>query len=80
MHPKLFLSLWLANHALTLTLSPNRPKQDSHDPQHPVVPPGAYKMIFEPLKRSTQIAHLSYVKISTMSKLTESSIHFTLVT
>jgi hypothetical protein len=51
-----------------------------HDPQHQVVPSGAYKMIFEPLVCSTQIMHLSCVKVSTISKWTESRFLLSLVT
>ena len=51
-----------------------------HDPRHLGVPLGASKMILEPIVRSAQTVHLSCVKISTISKLTESSFHLSLVT
>jgi hypothetical protein len=51
-----------------------------HDPRHLGVPSGASKMISEPVVRSAQIVHLSCVKIYSISKRTESSIHFSLVT
>jgi hypothetical protein len=50
------------------------------DPHHLVVPSGMYKMISEPLICSTQTVHLSCVKINTISKWTESSIHLSLIT
>jgi hypothetical protein len=63
--PKWFLSLWYVWHklctylALTLTLSANGPKQNSHDPRHLGVTLGSSKMIFEPVVRSAQTIHLS---------------------
>jgi hypothetical protein len=50
------------------------------DPCHLGVPSGASKMISKPAVRSAQTVHLSCVKISTISKRTESSIHLSLVT
>jgi hypothetical protein len=50
------------------------------EPCHLGVPPGASKMIFEPMVRSTQTVHLSYSKISTISKRNETSFHMSLVT
>jgi hypothetical protein len=41
---------------------------------------GLPKMIFDPVVRSVQTVHLSYVKISTISKWTKTSIHLSLVT
>jgi hypothetical protein len=44
-----------------------------HDPRHLRVLSGASKMIYEPVVCSVQTVHLSCVKISTISKWTESS-------
>jgi hypothetical protein len=41
---------------------------------------GASKTIFEPMAHSAQTVHLSYVKISTISKQTKMSFHLSLVT
>jgi hypothetical protein len=51
-----------------------------HDPRHLGVPSGASKNISELTVRSSQTIHLSWVKISTISKLTETSFHLSLVT
>ena len=51
-----------------------------HDPHHLGVPLGASKTIFKPMVRSAQTVHLSCVYISTISKRTESSFRFSLVT
>jgi hypothetical protein len=51
-----------------------------HDPRHLWVPSGASKMIAEPMVQSAQTMHLSCVKISTVSKRTETSFHFSLIT
>jgi hypothetical protein len=51
-----------------------------HDPRRLVVPFAAYKMIFEPLVHSAQTVHLSFIKISTISKRTELSFHLGLIT
>jgi hypothetical protein len=51
-----------------------------HDPWHLGVPSGASKMISEPVVRSAQTVHLSCIKICSISKRTESSIHLSLVT
>jgi hypothetical protein len=51
-----------------------------HDPRHLAVPPGVAKTIFEPMVRSAQTMHVSYVKISTISKQTKTSFPLTLVT
>jgi hypothetical protein len=51
-----------------------------HDPRHLVVPSGASKMIFETTVRSVQTIHLYCVKISTISKQTETSFHLCLIT
>ena len=66
--------------ALTLTTSPNGPNEIPHDPRHLGLPSGASKIICEPMVRSTQIVHLSCLKISTISKWTEMSFHLSLVT
>jgi hypothetical protein len=50
------------------------------EPRDLGVPSGASKIIFEPMVRSTQIEQLSCVKISTITKRTETSFHFSLVT
>ena len=52
----------------------------AHDPRHLGVPSGESKMISEPMVRLAQTAHLSCVKISTISKRTEMSFHLSLVT
>jgi hypothetical protein len=81
-----FLSRWYiwskpcTNLAPTLTLSPKRNKWD---PSWPLSPRSSIRCIqndFEPMTRSTQIVHLSYVKISTISKQNETSFHLSLVT
>jgi hypothetical protein len=51
----------------------------SLEPRYLGVPSGASKMITEPMVRSAQTVHLSYVKISTISKWTETSFHLILV-
>jgi hypothetical protein len=51
-----------------------------HDPHHLEVPSSVSKMIFVPVVPSAQTVHLSCVKISTIFKRTESSIHLSLVT
>ena len=45
------------------------------DPRHLEVPSGASKMFSEPMVRSAQTVHLSWDKISTISKRTETSFH-----
>jgi hypothetical protein len=50
------------------------------DPRHLVVPSGASKMIYELVVSSAKTVHLCYVKISSISKRTELSIHLSLVT
>jgi hypothetical protein len=50
------------------------------DPRHLGVSSVVLKMISEPIVRSTQIVHLSCVKISTISKWTEKSFQLSLVT
>jgi hypothetical protein len=85
-HPKWFLSLWyvwckpFAYHQLTLTPSPNRLKRDSTWPKSPRSSIGASKKISEPMVCLVQTVHLSCVKISAISKQTEMSFHFSLVT
>jgi hypothetical protein len=51
-----------------------------HEPRYLGVPSGVSKTISKPMGRSTQTVHLSCVKISTISKWTEASFHFSLVT
>jgi hypothetical protein len=51
-----------------------------HDPCHIGDPPVASKTIFEPKVCSAKTMHISCVKISTISKRTESSFHLSLVT
>jgi hypothetical protein len=60
--------------APTRTLSPNGKKRDSTWSTSLGVPSGASKTISEPMVRSMQTVHLSYVKISTIPKLTEHSL------
>jgi hypothetical protein len=50
------------------------------DPRHLGFPLGVSKMIFEPMVRLLQTMHLSWVKISTISKQTKMSFHLSLVT
>ena len=64
----------------TLTPSPNRPNENPHGPRHLGVPSGVSKMTSEPIVRSAQTMHLSCVRISKISKRTESSWHLSLVT
>jgi hypothetical protein len=52
----------------------------AHDPRHLGVPSGASKTISKHVVRSVQTMHLSCVKISTISKWTESSFQLSLVT
>jgi hypothetical protein len=85
-HPKQFLSLWYVRCkpctyiAPTLTLFPNRPKWDSTWPTHLGVPSGASKMISGPMECPAQTAHLSCVKISTISKWTQTCFYLSLIT
>jgi hypothetical protein len=51
-----------------------------HDPHHVGVSSGASKTILEPTVRSVQTVHLSCVKISTISKQTETRFYKTPVT
>jgi hypothetical protein len=51
-----------------------------HDPRHLGVPSGASKMISELTVRSAQTVQLSWIKISTVSKWTETSFHLSLIT
>ena len=44
------------------------------DPRHLGVPSGPSKMIFEPIVHSAQTMHLTYVKVSTISKRTENEL------
>ena len=86
MRPKRYLSLWyvwrkLCTYlALTLTPSPNAPNEIPHDPRHLGVPSGASKTISELMVRSVQTMLRSCVKISTISKWTETSFQLSFVT
>jgi len=51
-----------------------------HDPRHLGVPSSASKMMSDAMVCSAQTLHLSCVKISNISKLTEMSFHFSLIT
>ena len=51
-----------------------------YDQRHQGDPSGASKMISKPIRCSTQTVHLSYVKISTISKWTVTSFHLCLIT
>jgi hypothetical protein len=55
-------------------------KRIPHDPCHLGDPSGASKIISEPVVCSAQTVPLSCVKISTISKRSESSFHLSLVT
>ena len=74
MCPKRYLSLWYVGRkpftslALIPTPSTIGLNDIPHDPRHLGVPSGVSKMISEPMVRSTQTVHRSYVKISTISK------------
>jgi hypothetical protein len=52
----------------------------SHDPHHRGILSGVSKTISEPMVRSVQTMHISCVKVSTISKWTESSFLLSLVT
>ena len=52
----------------------------SLEPRHLGVPLGASKTISDPMVRSTQTVHLSCIKISTISKRTETRFHLSPVT
>jgi hypothetical protein len=84
--PKQFLSRWYVRRKLctyiapTLTLSQNGSKRDSTWPTCLGLPLGVFKMISEPMVRLAQTAHLSCVKISTISKRTLTSFHLCLIT
>jgi hypothetical protein len=51
-----------------------------HETCHLVVLSGVSKMIFEPMVCLAKTVHLSCIKISTISKRTETTIHLSLVT
>jgi hypothetical protein len=51
-----------------------------HDPGQLGVLSGVSKAIFEPVVHSAQTVHISYVKNSTISKRTETSIHLRHIT
>jgi hypothetical protein len=81
-----FLSLWYICHkpytylAPTQTFSPSDHNEIHHDRRHLGFPSGASKMIFEPMVRPAQSVHLSCVKITTISKRTETRFHLSLKT
>jgi hypothetical protein len=81
--PQLFMSLWYLQckpctyPVSRLGLSPNGPNRAPPDPRHLAVPSGAYKMIFEPMVRLTQIEHLSWTDTNTVSKQIETRFHKT---
>ena len=54
-----------------LAPSPNGPNEIPHDPRYLGVPLGASKMTSEPMVRSAQTVHLSYIDTNTISKWTE---------
>jgi hypothetical protein len=66
--------------ALTLTPSLNDQNEIPDDQHHLGVPSSVSKMISDPMVRLAQTMHLSCIKISTMSKRTETSFHLSLVT
>jgi hypothetical protein len=84
--PKQFLSQWYIRCkpcsyiAPALTLSPNVPKWDFTWPTHLGLPSSAFKIIFEPMVHLAQTAHLSWVRISTICKRTQTRFHLSLVT
>jgi hypothetical protein len=84
--PQLFMSLWYLQckpctySVSRLSLSPNGPNRPAPDLRHLGVPSGAYKMIYEPMVRLTQIEHLSCIKSSSIPKQTELSFHWSHVT
>jgi hypothetical protein len=51
-----------------------------HDPRHLGVPSGVSKTLSKHVVCSAQTVHLSYVKISTISKRTKLSFHMSLIT
>jgi hypothetical protein len=63
----------------TYTIS-NRWNEILHDPRHLVVPSGAPKMISKPTVCLAQTVHLSWIKISTISKWTKTSFPLSLIT
>jgi hypothetical protein len=83
---KWFMSLWyvrckLCTYLLSrLALFPNGLNRASTWASHLGLPSGASKTISEPMVRLAQTMHLSCVKISTISKRNEMSIHLSLVT
>ena len=84
--PKRYLNLWYicgkkcTYIALTLTPSPNGPNEIPYDPRHLGVQLAASKTISKPMVRSAQTVHRSCVKISTISKRTETSFELSFVT
>jgi hypothetical protein len=66
--------------ASRLTLSQTDRIQLPLEPRHLGVPSGVPKMISEPMVRSARTVHLCCVKTSTISKQTELSFHFILIT
>jgi hypothetical protein len=84
--PKLFSSLCYIRCKLCiyfpsrLALSPNWSKWAALEPRHLGVPLGTSKMIFEPMVHLAQTVHLSFVKISIISKRIKTSFHLNLIT
>jgi hypothetical protein len=82
--PKWFLSLWhvwrkpCTHLAMTVTLSPNGMKRDSTSPMSPRSSIGCIQNVFWAYGTFGANRHLSCVKISTISKWTESSFHLSL--
>jgi hypothetical protein len=76
--------MFRTNHAPTSNRQQHYLQMDQivipHDPRHLGLPSGACKMIFWACGTFSANRALSYVKISTISKWTESSIHLSLIT
>jgi hypothetical protein len=83
--PKQFLILWYIWHKPCIYLAPtlrpslNALKHDSTRPTSPRCSNLCVQKISEPMVRSAQTVHQSCVKISTISKWTETSFHLSLV-
>jgi hypothetical protein len=81
--PQLFMGLWYLQCkpctylVSSLALSPNGPNRAPPDPRHLGVPSGAYKKIYEPMVRLTQIEHLSWTDPNIVSKQIETRFHKT---
>jgi hypothetical protein len=72
-------NLWIYI-APRLTLYPNGPKRDSTWPTSSRSSIGCVQMISELTVRSAKTVHLSWIKVSTISKRTEMRFHLSLVT